>query len=98
MEKNLKTDEIKTHREINGRDPKVGYEWDAGVIPQQIGFLGGRITVRLTQDCWEIISVTFVSNEPNLVQLLEPFPLGDDGERAAKARAKQIYAKRMGRA
>lgn len=91
-------DEIRTHREINGRDPKVGYEWDAGVIPQRVGILGGRITVCLTQECWQIVSVTFASDAPKLVQPLESFPLGDEGERAAKARAKQIYAERMGQA
>lgn len=87
-------DKIYTHREINGRDPKVGYEWDAGVFPQQIGRLGGRITVRLTESTWEIISVTFLSRQPNLVHVLESFPLGDENERAAKVRARQIYTER----
>jgi hypothetical protein len=91
MGKTIKTDEIKTHREIWGRPPKLGYEWDAGVFPQQVGRLGGRITVRLTESAWEIINVTFLTRQPKLVHVLESFPLGDDGERAAKERAREIY-------
>jgi len=84
--------DIRTHFEALGRVPQPGYEWSAGVYPQRIGRLGGRVGVRLTQLAWEVIHVIYRSREPNLVQVLESFPIGDDGERAAKKRAVEIFA------
>lgn len=86
--------DIRTHKEINGRDPKPGYEWDAGVIPATAGRLGGRITVRLTVSNWEVVHVTFMPDLTNRTYVLETFDPDEDGERAAKGRAKEIYAER----
>ena len=85
--------EIRTHFEALGRIPQPGYEWSAGTYPQRIGRLGGRVGVRLTQHCWEVLHVIFRTRQPKLVQVLDTFPIGDDGERAAKQRAVEIFAK-----
>lgn len=91
----MSEDVIRTHREINGRDPKPGYEWDAGQWPMTAGRLGGRVTVRLTQSGWQIVQVTFLLDHTKREHPVDPpFPPGDDGERAAKTRARQIYAER----
>lgn len=87
---------VRTHFESLGKHPKPGYQWNAGVYEQRIGRLGGRISVRLTQSAWEVIHVLFRSREPNTVIVLgDPFPLGDDGERAAKTRALEIFAEQF---
>lgn len=86
--------DIRTHFEALGRLPQPGYEWSAGVYPRRIGRLGGRVGARLTQSAWEVIHVIFRSREPKLIQVLDTFPANDDGERAAKKRAKEIFAEK----
>ncbi len=83
---------IRTRFETLGKYPEPGYEWSAGIYPQQVGRLGGRVTARLTRSAWEVVHVIFRKPEANLVQVLaERFPLGEDGERAAKAYATNIF-------
>ena len=88
------SDDIRTHRELWGHAPKVGYEWDAGFFDARVGMLGGRITVRLTSEKWEVIQVTFLLDHKTRKRVLQAFALGDNGELAAKTYALKVYAER----
>lgn len=91
------SDEIRTRFEALGKHPEPGYEWSAGIYPQQVGRLGGRVTARLTRSGWEVVHTIFRLGAPSLVQVLaERWPAGEDGERAAKTRAVEFFESMKG--
>lgn len=83
---------IRTRFESLGKYPEPGYAWSAGIYPQRVGRLGGRVTARLTRSGWEVVHTIFRTEGPSLVQVLdEKWPAGEDGERAAKTRAVELF-------
>ena len=52
--------EIKTHRELHGKDPEIGYEWDAGNTPPG-DKSPGRWTVKRTTENWMVLFRSFLS-------------------------------------
>ncbi len=88
------TEEIKTHRELYGTDPKPGaYEWDAGNTPPTV-HPGGRWTVRLTAAGWDVIFHPF-DNRPDRV--LRKYGPGENMERQAKRLALDLVDRAWGR-
>jgi hypothetical protein len=51
---------IKASREITGIEPKEGYEWDAGYVPDPASYRRARITVRKDADRWEVTFVAYL--------------------------------------
>jgi hypothetical protein len=51
---------VKASREITGIEPKEGYEWDAGYVPDPASYRRARITVRKESDKWEVTLVAYV--------------------------------------
>lgn len=83
---------IKTNRELTGRDPQPGYEWDAGAFHARPGRPGGRITVRMVDDGWQVMEVTFPLNtSEKKVKILKLLPLGEQYEREAKQFALEVF-------
>jgi hypothetical protein len=74
--------EIKTNQELHGKEPQVGYEWDAGLTPPSDP-APGRWTVRREQDKWVVLFHSFNGPEYRI----HAFPPTEDGERAAKRMA-----------
>jgi hypothetical protein len=73
---------IKTHRELHGLDPEVGYEWDAGNTPPGDS-APGRWTVRREDGQWVVLFHSFKGPE----YVITTFAPTEDGERAAKTMA-----------
>jgi hypothetical protein len=75
--------EIKSHRQIWGRDFPLGGEWDAGVTPPLIPTVpAGRWTVRREPERFIVIFHSFSDGQETL---LETFPSTEKGELDAKA-------------
>jgi hypothetical protein len=51
---------IKASREITGIEPKEGYEWDAGYVPDPASYRRARITVHKDADRWEVSFVAYL--------------------------------------
>jgi len=51
---------IRASREITGVEPKEGYEWDAGYVPDPASYRRARISVRKESDKWEVTFVAYV--------------------------------------
>ncbi len=91
-----KVERIKTHRELWGKMPHVGYEWDAGTFHVTALHPSGRITVKLTNNGWQVWKITWPLNRPKQEQLLYIFDSGEEGEREAKKYAREIFEKCRG--
>lgn len=86
--------EIKTHRELHGKDPEIGYEWDAGNTPPG-DKSPGRWTVKRTAENWMVLFRSFLSAEAEYV--IQTFPPTESGERAAKGMALKLVGIAWGR-
>jgi hypothetical protein len=51
---------VKASREITGIEPKEGYEWDAGYVPDPASYRRARITVHKDADRWEVKFVAYL--------------------------------------
>ena len=78
--------EVKTHRELYGKEPAIGYEWDAGNTPPG-DKEPGRWTVRRSRDNW-VVLFHFLNGRPE--NIISTFPPTEDGERAAKTMALKL--------
>lgn len=76
--------DIKSNREVWGKDPEIGWEWDAGTIP--MGRIG-RVSVRRTANTYEVYFRNFAAASD---EIFATFPASEIGEIEAKhaARAK----------
>lgn len=75
--------EVKSHRQIWGRDFPIGGEWDAGVTPPLMPTIpAGRWTVRREAECFVLVFHRFGDGQETL---LEAFPSTEKGELDAKA-------------
>jgi len=84
--------EVKTHRELHGKDPAVGYEWDAGnTSPGDKE--PGRWTARRDSDNWVLLFHPVDGNE-HVIRNFEPT---EQGERAAKTMALKLVDVAWGR-
>jgi hypothetical protein len=79
--------EIKTHRELYGKDPEVGYEWDAGNTPPG-DKSPGRWTVRFDKEHWTVLFHSFL--DAGAEYTIQTFPPIENGERAAKGMARKL--------
>jgi len=52
---------IKPSQAITGVEPKEGYEWDAGYVPDPASYRRARISVRKDADKWEVTFVAYLS-------------------------------------
>jgi hypothetical protein len=59
---------IRPSREITGVEPKDGYEWDAGYVPDPASYYRARVTVRKEAKRWEVISVVYFGAKKMLPQ------------------------------
>ncbi len=84
--------EVKTHRELHGKEPVAGYEADMGLTPPG-DKSPGRWTVRRDPNGWIILFHSF--NGPEYV--VQTFSPTDEGERAAKAMALRLVDIAWGR-
>lgn len=87
-------DEIKSHRELHGKDPEPGYEWDAGITPPGDGS-PGRWTVKRTLENWVVVFHSFLSAGAEYA--IQTFPPTEAGERAAKGMALKLVDIARGR-
>jgi len=85
-------EDIKLHRELHGRDPEVGFEFDGGTVVG--GENCGRYTARLTEKGWQVIYIRFPSGKYP-VEILAEFGPGEKYERRAKALTIEIYRQRL---
>jgi len=51
---------IRPSQEITGVEPKEGYEWDAGYVPDPASYRRARISVRKESDKWEVTFVAYL--------------------------------------
>lgn len=92
-----KVGHIQTHFELWGKEPAIGYEWDAGTFHVTKSHPSGRITVVLKATGWQVWEITWppiIHRREGLDKkelLLKQFPIGDDGERAAKEYARELF-------
>jgi len=78
---------VLTEKECGHREPKAGYEWDAGcTLPMDPS--PGRWTVRRDTNHWVVLfhSFTIVHTE----YIIQSFSPTEDGERAAKTMALKL--------
>lgn len=74
--------EIKSNRQIWGKDFPIGGEWDAGATPRLWPtYPAGRWTVRREADCFVVVFHHFVDGKE---ALLGEFPPTEQGELDAK--------------
>lgn len=85
--------EVKTHRELHGKEPEPGYEWDAGNTPPR-DKEPGRWMVRRDRDNW-VVLFHFSNGRPE--NIISTFPPTEDGERAAKIMALKLVDVAWGR-
>jgi hypothetical protein len=51
---------IRSSRETTGVEPKAGYEWDAGYVPDPASYRRARVTVRKDADRWEVTFAAYL--------------------------------------
>jgi hypothetical protein len=74
--------EVKSNRQIWGKDYPIGGEWDAGATPPLLTTIpGGRWTVRRESEHFIVVFHRFSDGEETL---LETFPPTEQGEVDAK--------------
>jgi hypothetical protein len=100
--------EVKTHRELHGKDPAVGYEWDAGNTPPEDP-APGRWTVRRDPDHWVALFHSFIDAPQRGFEkkgfargtgpdyIIATFLPTEQGERAAKTMALKLVDMAWGR-